>query len=209
MKGVMTPGVSAGSNQVGARVTWMAKLIWPSGAAPAGTQASTIMSVAATQVSSGVDLDTLILIDTLLPASSQVPARPSEAVYTLPDVSSGGSGRELRGKWRDYAQIGCHVNRMAEPAVHTRPAAMRSYVSRVSETRHLGQSRHRRTSGRRPAPVSRSGSWMCVGAKCSRFGQPVRHRAGQREDSRLGSSLPTSLRAAAGAALCPTARGDG
>src|SRR5262249_60568245 len=36
MNGVMTPGVSAGSNQVGARDTCTAIVIWPSGAAGAG-----------------------------------------------------------------------------------------------------------------------------------------------------------------------------
>src|SRR5262245_30848300 len=33
MNGVMTPGVSAGSNHVGASDTWTANVIWPSGAA--------------------------------------------------------------------------------------------------------------------------------------------------------------------------------
>src|SRR5262249_60489010 len=32
MKGVMSPGVSAGSNKVGARVKWSAQVIWPAGA---------------------------------------------------------------------------------------------------------------------------------------------------------------------------------
>src|SRR5215471_5443450 len=31
MKGVTMPGVSAGSNQVGARVTWMPQVSWPCG----------------------------------------------------------------------------------------------------------------------------------------------------------------------------------
>src|SRR5512145_180158 len=35
MNGVMTPGVSAGSNQVGASVTWIAHVISPAGAAQA------------------------------------------------------------------------------------------------------------------------------------------------------------------------------
>ena len=35
MKGVMIPGVSAGSNQVGARETCTAHVAWPSGAAVA------------------------------------------------------------------------------------------------------------------------------------------------------------------------------
>jgi hypothetical protein len=33
--GETTPGVSAGSKSVGARVKWRAKVIWPSGAASA------------------------------------------------------------------------------------------------------------------------------------------------------------------------------
>jgi hypothetical protein len=36
MKGVMSPGVSAGSNQVGAGDTWTAQVIRPSEAASAG-----------------------------------------------------------------------------------------------------------------------------------------------------------------------------
>src|SRR5262245_12645306 len=38
MNGVMTPGVSAGSNHVGASDTWMAKVIWPSGGADAAAR---------------------------------------------------------------------------------------------------------------------------------------------------------------------------
>src|SRR5258707_1065819 len=54
MKGVMIPGVSAGSNQVGARETWTAHVAWPSGAAMAaggeGTAATTATRAAARAV---------------------------------------------------------------------------------------------------------------------------------------------------------------
>src|SRR5262245_61699836 len=36
MNGVMIPGVSAGSNHVGAMVTWTPQVSWPSGAASVG-----------------------------------------------------------------------------------------------------------------------------------------------------------------------------
>src|SRR4029077_21237742 len=53
MKGVMTPGVSAGSNQVGARDTCTAIVIWPSGAAGAGagTASATARARRATEAS--------------------------------------------------------------------------------------------------------------------------------------------------------------
>ena len=55
MNGVMTPGVSAGSNHVGASETWMANVICPSGAAAAGVSpdcgSATIRAVARANVS--------------------------------------------------------------------------------------------------------------------------------------------------------------
>src|SRR5262249_49406688 len=43
MKGVMMPGVSAGSNHVGAIETWTPHVISPSGAASAGTASSSLL----------------------------------------------------------------------------------------------------------------------------------------------------------------------
>src|SRR5215470_12831556 len=45
MKGVMSPGVSAGSKNVGASVKWVASVSWPSGAACAGAGAPASASV--------------------------------------------------------------------------------------------------------------------------------------------------------------------
>ena len=41
MKGVAIPGVSAGSNQVGASVMWTAHVIWPAGASARPSDAAT------------------------------------------------------------------------------------------------------------------------------------------------------------------------
>src|SRR5215510_11504224 len=55
MNGVMTPGVSAGSNHVGASDTCTAIVIWPSGAAGAGTgtASATARARRATEASEG------------------------------------------------------------------------------------------------------------------------------------------------------------
>ena len=44
MNGVTMPGVSAGSNHVGASEMWTPHVIWPSGAAAAGTAAAAEIS---------------------------------------------------------------------------------------------------------------------------------------------------------------------
>jgi len=52
MNGVMTPGVSAGSNHAGASETWTANVICPSGAAAPATGAPVMARTAATAIDS-------------------------------------------------------------------------------------------------------------------------------------------------------------
>src|SRR6267142_1600890 len=82
MKGVIMPGVSAGSNQVGANETWTPHTIWPSGAASpvAGAPARATRRAAEMRTSAR-----RTVMDT----------PPSDAELALPKSS-----------WRRYCQMG-------------------------------------------------------------------------------------------------------
>src|SRR5207237_370451 len=70
MNGVMIPGVSAGSNQVGASVTWMPQVSCPAGAAPNASLGAPAIKLAAVSArSSRRDTGARSLLEIRIPVS--------------------------------------------------------------------------------------------------------------------------------------------
>src|SRR2546430_255714 len=92
MKGVMMPGVSAGSNQVGASETWTAQVIWPLG--PAGAAGAA---------------------EARATAAAMINAHARKRVMVCPPLHCDKDRARSRGaRLPDYPRIPCPVNRRAE-----------------------------------------------------------------------------------------------